>query len=107
VLTNGEIVEWVNKIQLGPDFRPQEKKQYEDLLHKYTHLFTFNYKDLREVTMEQHKIELLPSAKLVKTKQGRWNLRYIAMVKELDKLLEARFFRPMETLNGFFLWYWC
>jgi len=29
-----------------------KKKQYEDLLHKYIHLFTFSYKDLREVTME-------------------------------------------------------
>jgi hypothetical protein len=54
--------------------------------------------------MEQHKIELLPNAKLVKTKQGRWNLRYTAMVKEeLDKLLKARFIRPMETTKWVFL----
>jgi hypothetical protein len=38
--------------------------------------------------MVQQKIELLPNVKPVKTKQGGWNLRYIAMVKEeLDKLL--------------------
>ncbi len=96
-------MEWVNKIQLGPNFRPHEKKQYEDLLHKYIYLFTFNYKDLKEVTMEQHKIKLLPSAKLVRTKQGRWNLKYIVMVKEeLDKLLEAGFFQPMETTQWVF-----
>ncbi len=96
-------MEWVNKIQLGPDFCPQEKKQYEDLLHKYIHLFIFNYKDLREVTMEQQKIKWLPSAKLVRTKQRRWNLRYIAMVKkELDKLLEAWLFRPMEITEWVF-----
>jgi len=93
----------VNKIQLGPDLRPEEKRQYEDLLHKYIHMFAFNNKDLKEVTMEQHKIKLLPNAKLVSTKQGRWNPRYIAMVKEeLDKLLEARFIRPMEIIEWVF-----
>jgi hypothetical protein len=98
VLTKGEVMEWVNKIQLGPDLCPKEKRQYEDLLRKYIHLFTFNYKNFREVTMEQHKIELLPNAKPIKTKQGRWNPKYTTMVKEeLDKLLEARFIKPVET----------
>jgi hypothetical protein len=82
VLIKGKIVEHVSKIQLGPNFCHEEKRQYEDLLCKYIHMFTFNYKDLKEVTMEQHKIELLPNAKLVKTKQRRWNPRYTVMVKE-------------------------
>ncbi len=98
MLTKGEIVEQVSKIQLGADLHPEERRQYEDLLRKYIHLFTFSYKDLREVTMEQHKIELLPNAKPIRTKQGRWNPRYIVMVKEeLDKLFEARFIRLVET----------
>jgi len=61
-------VERVSKIQLRPDLCPEERRQYEDLLRKYIHLFVFSYKDLREVTMKQHKIELLPNAKLIKTK---------------------------------------
>ncbi len=68
VLKKGEIVERVNKIQLRTDFHPEEKNQYEDLWRKYIHLFVFNYKDLREITMERHKIELLPNAKPIKTK---------------------------------------
>jgi hypothetical protein len=88
VLTEREIMEYVSKIQLGPNLCPKGRRQYEDLLCKYIHLFVFNYKDFREITMVQHKIELLPNVKPVKTKQGGWNLRYIAMVKEeLDKLL--------------------
>jgi len=75
VLTEGEVVERLSKIQLGPDLHHEERKQYEDLLHKYIHLFAFNYKNLREVTMEQHKIELLPNAKPIRAKQGRWNPR--------------------------------
>jgi len=48
--------------------------------------------------MEQHKIELLPNAKPIMAKQGRWNPKYTTMVKEeLDKLLEAGFIRPVET----------
>ncbi len=98
VLTQGEVVEWVSKIQLGPNLRPEERRQYEDLLRKYIHLFAFSYKDLREITMEQHKIELLPNAKPIKIKQRRWNPKYTTMVKEeLDKLLEAGFIRLVET----------
>jgi hypothetical protein len=100
MLTEGEVVERLNKIQLGPNLHREEIKQYEDLLCKYIHLFVFSYKDLREVTMEQYKIELLPNAKPIKTKQGRWNPRYTTMVKEeFDKLLEAGFIRPMETIE--------
>jgi hypothetical protein len=47
--------------------------------------------------MEQHKIELLPNVKPIRTKQGRWNPKYTVMVNEkLNKLLEARFVRPMK-----------
>jgi hypothetical protein len=71
VLIEGEVVEHVNQIQLRPDLYPEERKQYEDLLRKYIHLFAFSYKDLKEITMEQHKIELLPNAKPIRNKQGR------------------------------------
>ncbi len=61
-------------------------------------MFAFSYKDFREVTMEQQKIELLPNAKPIRTKQGRWNPKYTTMAKEeFDKLLEARFVRPIKT----------
>jgi hypothetical protein len=98
VFIEGGVEERLSKIQLGPNLQPEERKQYENLLHEYIHLFAFNYKDLREVTMEQHKIELLPNAKPIKAKQGRWNPRYMAMVKEeLNKLLEVGFIRLVET----------
>jgi len=98
VFTEGEVEEWLSKIQLGPNLQSEERNQYEDLLRKYIHLFVFSYKDLREVTMKQHKIELVLNAKPIRAKQRRWNPRYTTMVKEkLDKLLEAGFIRPVET----------
>ncbi len=72
----------MSKIQLGPDLCLDERGQCEDLLRKYIHLFVFNYKDFKEVTMEQHKIEFLPNAKPIKTKQGRWNPKYTTMMKD-------------------------
>jgi len=94
----------VNKIQVGPDLCLKERKQYEDLLHKYIYLFTLSYEDLKEITMEQHKIKLLPNAKPVGTKQGRWNLRYIPTMKEdFNKLLEAKFIKLVETIKWIFL----
>ncbi len=68
VFVEGEVEERLSKIQLGPDLQPEERKQYKDLLRKYIHLFAFSYKNLREVTLEQHKIELLPNAKPIRTK---------------------------------------
>jgi hypothetical protein len=103
VFIERKVKERLSKIQLGPDLQLEERKQYEDLLRKYIHLFVFSYKDLREVTMEQHKIELLPNAKPNRAKQGRWNPRYTAMVKEeLDKLLKTRFIRPVEITEWVF-----
>ncbi len=59
-----------------------------------------------EVTMKQHKIELVPNAKLIKTKQSRWNPKYIAMVKEkLHLLLKGGSLSMWKQLNGFLLWY--
>jgi hypothetical protein len=98
VLIEGKIMEHVSKIQLRLDLCLEERRQYEEVLHKYIHLFAFVYKDLKEVSMEQHKIELLPNVKPIMTKQRRWNLRYITMVKgKFDKLLEVGFIRLVET----------
>jgi len=52
MLTERKVEERLSNIQLGPDLQLEERKQYEDLLHKYIHLFAFSYKDLKEVTME-------------------------------------------------------
>jgi hypothetical protein len=93
----------LSKIQLGLYLHLKERRQYKDLVHKYIHLFVFSYKDFKEVTMEQHKIELLRNAKPVRKKQGRWNPRYIVMVKEkFDKLSEGGFIRPMEIIEWVF-----
>jgi hypothetical protein len=63
-------------------------------------MFASNYKDFREIIMVQHKIELLRNVKLIITKQGRWNPKYITIVKEeLDKLFKARFIKLMETIE--------
>ncbi len=45
VFTKGEVEERLSKIQLGPNLQLEERKQYEDLLCKYIHLFAFSYKD--------------------------------------------------------------
>jgi len=52
VLTEGEIVEHVSKIQLRLDLRLEKRKKYEDLLRKYIHSFTFNYNDLNHGTTQ-------------------------------------------------------
>jgi hypothetical protein len=63
-------------------------------------LFIFNYKNLKDISTKQHKIELLPNVKLVTTKERRWNPRYTPMVKEeFDKLLEIGFIKFVEIIE--------
>jgi len=67
----------------------------------YVNIFIFLLsatKTLGRSPWNNTKIKLLPNAKPIKAKQGRWNPRYTTMVKEeFDKLLEAGFIRPVET----------
>jgi len=50
------------------------------------------------------KNELLPNVKLIRIKQGRWNPKYIVMVKEkFEKLLEVGFIILLETIEWVYL----
>ncbi len=64
----------------------------------YHHLFATSYKDLKKVTLEEHKIELLSNAKPLQQRPGKINHNYVQIVKEeLDKLLDARFIILMKN----------
>ena len=83
---------------MGAELFPQEREHFHKLLCKFIHLFAFNYKDLRAVTLETHKIELVQNAKGVRQKPYRMNPKYAEVVKvELEKLSEAGFIRPVEN----------
>ena len=88
----------MNQIRLGAELFPQKREHFRKLLRKFIYLFPFNYKDLREVTLKTHKIELVQNTKAVRQKTYRMNPKYAEVVKvELEKLLEARFIRPVEN----------
>ena len=97
-MSDEEIAWRLNQIRLGTKLFSQEREYFRKLLRKFIHLFAFNYKDLREVTLETHKIELVQNAKAVRQKPYRMNPKYAEVEKvELEKLLEARFIRPVEN----------
>ncbi len=99
MLTKGEITKWMNIIQLRPNLCLNKKRQYEDLLYKYIRLFGFSHKDLKEVTLKYHKIELLANAKSV------WEMKskiHFHVNEEFDKLLKTRFIKHVKTIRWVF-----
>ena len=98
ILSDEEIAWRLNQIRLGAELFPQEREHFCKVLRKFIHLFAFNCKDMREVTLETHKIELVQNAKAVRQKSYRMNPKYAVVIKiELEKLLEAGFIRPVEN----------
>ena len=59
ILSDEDIAWRLNQIRLGAESFPQEREHFRKLLRKFIHLFAFNYKDLREVTLKTHKIDLV------------------------------------------------
>jgi hypothetical protein len=60
-----EIKKAISPILLGKGLTNKKISEFQLLLHKYNHLFTRSYKDLRKVTLEEHKIELFSNMKLL------------------------------------------
>jgi len=54
-----EIEKAISPILLRNGLTHKEINEFQFLLHKYHHLFAMSYKDLKQVTLEEHKIELL------------------------------------------------
>jgi hypothetical protein len=50
-------------ISLENDLIIKERSEIQGLFHNYHHHFTTNYKDVKKVILEKHKIELLLIAK--------------------------------------------
>ncbi len=48
MLIKGKIVERVNKIQLGPSFQPEERRQYEDDEFPNVTIMTTNVEEMHE-----------------------------------------------------------
>lgn len=60
-----------------------------------------SYKDLKKVTLEEHKTELLSNTKLLQQRPWKMNPNNAQMIKEkLDKLLDTWFIIPVENLDG-------
>ncbi len=85
-----KIKKAISPISLGNGLTNKEINEFQFLLCKYHHLFAMSYKDLKKVTLEECKIELLLNTKLLQRRPWKMNPNYAQMVKEkLDKLLDT------------------
>ena len=79
-------------VQFGPTLQELERQELWNLVTKFADLFVSKHRDLPNITIEQHKIELQEGAKFVRVKQRRMVLDKINILKaELDRLLEGGF----------------
>lgn len=93
-----EVEKRLASLKYGENVTPEEKVRFEEIFHKYIHVFAFSYKDLKEVTLEQHKIELQEGAQPVRQKQRRVNPTIAETVKEeIEKLRSAGFIYEVEN----------
>ena len=75
---------------MGEKIFSKKRDHFRKLSCKFIHFFAFNYKDLREITLETHKIELIQNANAMRQKPDGTNPKYAKMAKiELEKLVEA------------------
>ena len=65
-MSDEEITWWLNQIWLGAELFPSEREYLCKYLHKIIQFFTYNYKDLREITLKMHKFEPLQIVKVVR-----------------------------------------
>ncbi|KAG6553354.1 hypothetical protein Mapa_005089 [Marchantia paleacea] len=95
-MSEDEITRRLSTLKFGPKVTMEEKSRFLDIFRKYIHVFAFSYKDLKEVTLETHRIELEEKARPVRQKQRRINPPTAVVVKEeIDKLKDAGFIYEM------------
>jgi hypothetical protein len=87
-------------ISLENDLTIKERSDIQGLFHNYHHLFTTNYKDVKKVILEEHKIEFLLNAKPLRQRFEKMNPNYAQTIKEvLNKLLETQLIVLVENLK--------
>ncbi|KAG6557114.1 hypothetical protein Mapa_001041 [Marchantia paleacea] len=97
-MSEDEITRRLSTLKFGPKVTMEEKSRFLDIFRKYIHVFAFSYKDLKEVTLETHRIELEEKARPVRQKQRRINPPTAVVVKEeIDKLKDAGFIYEVEN----------
>lgn len=97
-LSEEEIDDHLQKIKIGDVVMESEKESYLQLFRRYIHLFTFDYKEIRQVSWVEHSIELVDGAKPIKKMPYRMNPNFSNTVKEeINKLLDAGFIFAVEN----------
>lgn len=75
-----------------------EKESYLQLFQRYINLFTFDYKELYQVSWVEHSIYLVYGAKPIKKIPYRMNPNFFKTVKEeIDKLFDEGFIFSMDN----------
>ena len=97
-LSEEEVDDRLQQIKIGDVVMESEKESYLQLFQRYIHLFTFDYKELRQVSWVEHSIELVDGAKPMKQMPYRMNPNFSKTIKEeIDKLLDVGFIFAVEN----------
>jgi hypothetical protein len=90
--------ELLKLIQFGPTLSYNERDELQKLVLEFSSLFVTHHYELPAITLEEHRIELLPGAKPVRARQKRMAPEKMRILKdELDKLLEGGFITQVRN----------
>ena len=92
----------VRQMRMGAQLPDEEIGSYKELIGKFSDVFAWSYHDLKGIPsdMVEHRIPLIPGARLIRQKERRMNPRLQLLVKtELERLLKAGFIWPVEITD--------
>ena len=92
----------VRQMKMGSKLEEKEIREYSDLIDEFSDTFAWSYNELKGIPREmvEHCIPLIPGANPIRQKERMMNHRLQLLVKaELERLLQARFIKPVEIRN--------
>jgi hypothetical protein len=96
--SSAKLEEVLKLIKFGPDLTHSERDELESLVIKYAELFITKHRDLPNIILEEHQIELKEDFKPIREKQRRMAPDRAAILKaELDRLLEGGFITQVKN----------
>lgn len=89
-------------MNMGCKLEDEEINEYSELIDEFINTFVWSYDELKGIPREmiEHRIPLIPGAKLVRQNERRINPQLQLLMKvELERLLHAGFINPVEIAN--------
>ena len=92
----------VRQMKIGSKLEEKEVREYSELVDEFSDTFAWSYEELKGIPREmmEHRILLIPGAKLIRQKERKMNPQLQLLVTaELERLLKTGFIKLVEITD--------